>query len=288
MKRTRLLAWILFALVLLAAPGASTWAQGPDQVAIVVQFAADNVATYCVALDAPQITGLQALQRTGLDVAYLGGALGAQVCKIGPVGCDLPGACFCQCKGQECLYWSYWHLVDGAWQYAIVGAASYEVTPGSVEGWSWGIGTPNRAPQPPLISFEEVCAAPTTAPSPTATPAPTHTPSPAPTARPTHTVAATSAVAPTVSVDATATAVQSAVSTPTQAPATASAASPTPTQPAPTQTPSPLPPQATEGSPYGRASVPAPAQPVSLNYLFFGAIALVLLALGAYVLLRRR
>lgn len=288
-RSVRLDAWtLLLSIALLAGAGARGSAQGPNQVAVIVQYEDGSVSTHCVSFDTPQITGLEALEQTGLDVVYEGGALGARVCKIGPVGCDLPGNCFCQCKGTECLYWSYWHLVEGTWQYAIVGAASYEVAPGGVEGWSWGIGTPNRAPQPPLISFEEVCQTssatpPTATPPPTETPTHTRTPRPTETARPKETPTGTA----------------------TRAPEGEGQPSPTPTQPAstptagPTRTPSLVPTQAAEERPTetpplvpttARAThMPAaPPAPDSTNYFFFGAVVLVLLALGAYVLLRRR
>ena len=282
-RSLRLDAWtLLLAVALLAGAGARGSAQGPNQVAVIVQYEDGSVSTHCVSLDTPQITGLEALEQTGLDVVYEGGALGARVCKIGPIGCDLPGNCFCQCKGTECLYWSYWHLVEGTWQYAIVGAASYEVAPGSVEGWSWGIGTPNRAPQPPLISFEEVCQTSSAMP-PTATPRPTETPTHTSTPRPTETATGTA----------------------TRVPEDEGQPSPTPTQPAstptagPTRTPSPVPTQAASERPTATPPlVPtavrathtpaAPPTPDSTSYVFFGAVVLVLLALGAYVLLRRR
>ena len=276
-RSLRLDAWtLLLAVALLAGAGARGSAQGPNQVAVIVQYEDGSVSTHCVSLDTLQITGLEVLEQTGLDVVYEGGTLGARVCKIGPVGCDLPGNCFCQCKGTECLYWSYWHLVKGTWQYAIVGAASYEVAPGSVEGWSWGIGTPNRAPQPPLISFEEVCEKSSAMP-PTATSPPTETPTDTSTPRPTETVTGTA----------------------TRVPEGEGQPSPTPTEPASTRTPSPVPTQAASERPTAtpplvptaaRATrTPAtPPAPDSTSYVFFGAVVLVLLALGAYVLLRRR
>lgn len=295
-------AWILLLAVALLAGGARpTWAQGPNQVAIVVQYAAGDVSTYCVSFDSPTVSGLEALQQAGIKVVYEGSAMGARVCKIGPVGCDLPGNCFCQCKGTECLYWSYWHLVDGTWQYAIVGAASYQVAPGSVEGWSWGIGTPNQAPQPPVIAFAEICAPSTATPVPTEaaeTPTP---PAETPTSPP------TGGEQPS-STPAAATLAPSATPVPTEAPtetATAPAAggqqpSPTPAQPTSTQevstptagateTPAATP---TAGS-TATAATPTPAVPASsapayTNYVFFGAIVVALIALGAYVLLRRR
>jgi len=282
-RSLRLDAWtLLLAVALLAGAGARGSAQGPNQVALIVQYADGSISTHCVSFETAQITGLEALQQTGLDVVYEGGALGARVCKIGPVGCDLPGDCFCLCKGTECLYWSYWHLVEGTWQYAIVGAASYQVQPGGVEGWSWGIGTPNRAPQPPLISFEEVCPT-SSAAAPTATPPPTETPTHTSTPRPIET--------PTGATTRAREGEGQPSPTPTRR-------APTPTA-GPTRTPSPAPTQTAEERPTETATlVPtaarathtpvAPPAPGSTNYIFFGGIVLVLLALGAYVLLRRR
>jgi len=288
-RSLRLDAWtLLLSIALLASAGARGSAQGPNQVAVIVQYEDGSISTHCVSFETARITGLEALQQTGLDVVYEGGALGARVCKIGSVGCDLPGSCFCQCKGTECLYWSYWHLVQGTWQYAIVGAASYEVTPGGVEGWSWGIGTPNRAPQPPLISFEEVCQT-SSAPPPTATPPPTGTPTHASTPRPTETAR------PTETPTGTAAPAPQGEGQPSPTP---SRLPPTPTA-RPTQTPGTAPVQPPTETP-ARATVAvatavrathtptAGPAPGGTDYIFFGGIVLVLFALGAYVRLRRR
>jgi hypothetical protein len=280
-------AWVLMLAVALVAGGAGhAWAQGPDQVAIVVQYGQGDVSTYCVSFDAPTITGLDALRQTGLDVVYEGGALGARVCKIGPVGCDLPGNCFCQCKGTECLYWSYWHLVDGTWQYALVGAASYQVAPGSVEGWSWGIGTPNRAPQPPPVTFAEVCAPAATTPVP-ATPPPAEVPTP--TSQPTS-ERPSSPTPPTTTPAASATTPPTEVPTrtPTRPPAGGQQPSSTPAQPTSTQPGSTPTPGATRTPAATTTAVPASSAPAYTNYILFGVIVLVLVVLGAYVLFRRR
>jgi hypothetical protein len=288
-------AWMLLLAVALLVGGAGrAQAQGPNQVAIVVQYGAGDVSTYCVSFDSPTISGLDALRQAGVKVVYEGGALGARVCKIGPIGCDLPGNCFCQCKGTECLYWSYWHLVDGAWQYAIVGAASYQVTPGSVEGWSWGIGTPSQAPQPPPITFAEVCSPGSATPASSATPVSTATPAETPTLAPTSgeqptLTPATATPAPTTTPSPT----QAATGTATPAAAGGQPSSPTPVEPTVTR-PVPTPTSGATRMPTSNPTgthtpaVPANSAPAYTNYVFFGIIVLVLVALGAYVLLRRR
>jgi hypothetical protein len=152
-----------------------TRAQGPNRVALVVQYGDGTTDTRCVEFAEDELAGLEVLLRADLDVIYSGGGGSSQVCKIGPDGCDSPGNCFCQCSGTDCKYWSYWHLVDGAWQYSQVGGGLYKVGDGAVEGWTWGIGTPADAPQPPPTTFEEICVPPTATPLPTDTPAPTAT-----------------------------------------------------------------------------------------------------------------
>jgi len=163
----------------------------PNRVALVVRFGDGSVHTKCVEFNEAQITGLDALTRSGLSVIYQASGSSATVCKIQNDGCNYPGQpCFCQCAGgASCVYWSYWHL-NGAWQYSQLGASSYMVSNGDVEGWVWGAGSPNSAPQPPLVEFNSICVPQTTAtPTPSPLPptaTPTHTPLPttAPTAAP--------------------------------------------------------------------------------------------------------
>jgi len=160
----------------------------PNRVALVVRFGDGSAQTKCVEFNEAQITGLEALTRSGLSVIYQASGSSATVCKIRNDGCNYPSQpCFCQCSGgANCVYWSYWHLKSGAWQYSQLGASSYMVGNGNVEGWVWGPGSPNSAPQPPMVDFNSVCAPLATAtftPSPlppTATPtrAPTNTPRP--------------------------------------------------------------------------------------------------------------
>jgi hypothetical protein len=254
---------------LLLAGNASAHAQAPNQVALVIQYGDGTVSTHCVAFDEPEIRGLDALLRAGLPVIYEGsGGMGARVCKIGPDGCDNPGTCFCQCKGTRCLYWSYWHLIDGAWQYSIIGASIYKAQPGTVEGWVWDIGTPQDAPQPPVVSFEEVCRAPTATAAPTSTPVPvpTGTPTPVPTSTPASTVTATPRDRDTETPAPTATAEQTAP---------------------PTHTSTPIPPTGTAAQVLPATATPAPGAS-GRGYVAFGGIVIVLGAIGIFVLRRRQ
>jgi len=156
-------------------PGAR--AQQPNRVALVVRFGDGSLATRCVEFGEPEISGYDVLMRSGLNVvaAYYSGE-GTAICAIEGTGCPVEECLTCDYPN----YWSYWHLVGGAWVYSQVSASGYTVHPDDVEGWSWGAGEP-----PPIVPFEQVCASPPTDTPvpPTATaPPPTNTPLPAPTA----------------------------------------------------------------------------------------------------------
>jgi hypothetical protein len=139
-------------------------ADDTGQIGLVVQFGDGTTITRCI--DGDGLTGYDLLQLSGFEVIASFSNAGTAICKIGGDGCPAEN-CFCQHPPN---YWSYWHLLDGNWVYSPMGASSYPVSAGSVEGWRWGQGDP-----PPVISFDSICAPPPTEP-PTATiPPPTPT-----------------------------------------------------------------------------------------------------------------
>lgn len=146
---------LLLALVLLLAQAAA--AQSANRAALIVRFGDGRVETRCVAFDEDRISGHELLERSGLELQVRYEGAGAAVCAIEADGCP-PGDCFCRCSGgEDCVYWSYWHQQDGEWQYAVLGATSYQVMDGQVDGWSWGPGSVTQAISPPPVSFEDVC-----------------------------------------------------------------------------------------------------------------------------------
>ncbi len=155
-------------------------AQTSNQAALVVVHGDGSVLTRCVDFSEPQISGYDLLQRSGLDLKIEVTGMGAAICRIDHEGCSYPQeSCFCQSEGETNTYWVYWHLAGTEWIYSQLGASTSQVSPGSVNGWVWGVARINAAPEPPRIPFEQVCA-PATA-TPTATPSPTESPSPTPT-----------------------------------------------------------------------------------------------------------
>ncbi len=181
---SRLLLLVLLGVVLLSN---SVLAGADHHVGLVVRFGDGSVYTECVSFGEESITGADVLQRSALSVVTQAGPMGVAVCKIGPEGCNYPAEhCFCKCEGgPDCLYWAYYHLKNGMWEYSQIGASSYRVHDGDVEGWAWGSGTMGSSgAKPPLLAFDEICATPTATatntPLPTLTPSPTATPTETP------------------------------------------------------------------------------------------------------------
>jgi len=283
--------WLtLFVALIVSATHREVAAQAPNQVALVVQTEPGVYTTHCIPFSEAEISGLEVLLRSGLNIVYRGGSsMGAAVCKIGDRGCDNPANCFCECRGAACLYWSYWHLMGAEWQYAALGA-SYAVRPGAVVGWVWGIGTPSDAPEPPSIRFADVCQPATSTPPPTPTstatdtPLPTGTPLPTRTPSPTATLAAASptALAPTSPTPTVTLSLQATLSaTPTMVP------SATPTTATRTSTATPAsPPTAATSTTEGEAD--ERSSPDLRSYAIFGGMAVLLVLFGLVVKWRQR
>ena len=183
MKRTAVgllfIAGVLALLVASVDPAAEALAQGGQKVGLVVRFGNGSVFTDCIDYTGPGMTGEDVLDGSGLlivkDSSY---GLGAAICKIRNDGCDYPNpdSCFCECTGDPpCLYWAYYHLdqQEGQWVYSGMGASWHSVQPGDVEGWAWGNGEVGGSDvEPPLATFEELCAPPTATPTRTPRPSP--------------------------------------------------------------------------------------------------------------------
>lgn len=219
---------------LIPAPAAAQEGQ-PPRAGLVVDFGNGTVITRCVDLGpSGQATGEQVLRAAGLTLTAEYSAMGAAICSIEGVGCNYPmQPCWCQCTSSPCVYWIYYHLVNGQWVYSNLGASSYIVRAGDVEGWVWGAGTFNQGALPPVRTFAEICAPPTATPTPTATA--TATPTPLPTDTPTPWPTATDTPPPTATWTPTATAGGAPLATPTAT--AAPSATPTASPRAPTATP---------------------------------------------------
>lgn len=193
MQRLLFLALAMFVLAGAAQARPTPTTPTPNRAGVVVLFGDGHTAQRCVTFTEPTISGYELLRRSGLRMTAdtAGGA--ATVCKIETEGCAFPSeSCFCECKGGAfCRYWAYWHVTANGWVYSNLGASSYQVQPGGVDGWAWGNGSVSTGARPPAVTFAQICPAPTTVPptptrgkaSPTATrgkASPTATPGKAP------------------------------------------------------------------------------------------------------------
>ena len=160
---------VLLALTLAVSGLPTAGAEAPNRAGLVVRFGNGSFVTRCIEFGESEISGYDALTRSGLDVVVaFDSGMGAAVCKVEDDGCPLEDCLTCDAPN----YWSYWHLSNGAWNYSPAGGSSYKVQDGDVEGWSWGTGDP-----PPVVAFDQICAPPATdTPTPTDTPQPTNTP----------------------------------------------------------------------------------------------------------------
>ena len=147
-----------------------TLGQEPNRAGLVIDFGNGRIERRCIEFSEDEISGAELLQRSGIPVVMSGfGGLGSGVCRIDDTGCSDPGDCFCQCRGADCHYWSYWVLQDGEWRYQSVGASQRDVRDGDVDVWVWG---PGRSLPPGIAPTSEVCeiAEPTAAPPATSPP----------------------------------------------------------------------------------------------------------------------
>lgn len=148
-------AWPFLLVLLLVLPARAQ--SGANQAVLVVAYGDGRSETHCVTFAEEQISGYALLQRAGLDLAVDTSSAGTAVCGISGVGCPV-NDCFCQCRGADCQYWSYWQWRAEEWQYATVGAHVLTVQDGAVQGWTWGQGSVTAASPPPVVAFSDVCA----------------------------------------------------------------------------------------------------------------------------------
>ncbi|HUS69928.1 MAG TPA: hypothetical protein VM075_04030 [Anaerolineae bacterium] len=150
-------------LLLRVCPAGEVLAQDTQRAGLVVRFYDGSVFSECIEFSQPDISGCEVLNLSSLSVVYGGyGTYGEAVCTINGVGCPASN-CFCECGGVDCEYWAYYHLGGAKWNYSTAGCSSHFVEAGDVEGWAWGAGTVGATSevQPPVMTFEELCAPPT-------------------------------------------------------------------------------------------------------------------------------
>lgn len=139
--------------------------------ALVIQHSSGSLITRCVAFAEDQISGLQLIERSGVQYeAQSFGSVGTAICQLDREPSSVPSGCF-----GSGPYWQYFHRRGGGWQTSAVGAASAALRDGDMDGWRYASGA-NQAPG--NVAFASVCAAPAPPPAASAThvvPAPIQT-----------------------------------------------------------------------------------------------------------------
>ena len=125
--------------VLSGAPACAA-ATGPHAGLVVVT--SGGTSTFCVALDAAEVSGLHLIElahdQDGLSYSF--GFGGQAVCQLGGVG-PSGGDCFADYPD----FWGYWHGDgSGGWTWASTGAGSARIGDGDLDGWVWGSATRPR------------------------------------------------------------------------------------------------------------------------------------------------
>ncbi len=117
------------------------------QAALVVALPDGSTLLRCVEFSGETTSGFELLETSGLQLeTTFDPTKGNAICGIEGQGCERDN-CFCGMPD----YWSYWHLENDEWAYSSVGADTYQVSAGAMDGWSWG-------DQPPLlVGFDDVC-----------------------------------------------------------------------------------------------------------------------------------
>lgn len=125
-------------------------AQAHNQADVIVQFDAHAHVVRTITFTQP-ISGLAALQWSGLQVVTTTTSFGPAVCSIAGIGCPAEN-CFCDPN----RFWAYSYWDGRAWQSYAVGANSSVISQtGAVEGWRWGeFGAPQVAATQTLAAAE--------------------------------------------------------------------------------------------------------------------------------------
>jgi hypothetical protein len=120
---------------------------------VVVQLDSTRRLVRPITFTAP-ISGLAALQSTGLSVTVAETSFGPAVCAIEGVGCPADN-CFCDAS----RFWSYSTWDGTQWQAYQVGASQSVIsTTGAVEGWRWGEGDNPAVPAPQALAAANALA----------------------------------------------------------------------------------------------------------------------------------
>ena len=133
---------MLILLSLALGNGANAGSAGMQSATVVIQVGEQARTVRTVTFSDP-ISGLRALELSGVEFISVSTSFGPAVCSINRVGCPAED-CFCSATH----YWGYSFWDGAGWQSYPVGAGSSVISQtGAIEGWVWGaFGDPQVSP----------------------------------------------------------------------------------------------------------------------------------------------
>jgi hypothetical protein len=150
----------MLALLLLAVGGQGATpanAAGLHHAGLVVRHGDGRMAYAYVSFPEDEITGIELLKRSGLDVVTISfGGLGQGVCSIDEHGCPSTDCRKRVCQGAKAddPFWQYFRqATPGEWKSVALGASTTKVRDGDLDGWSW-TGTEPMLPALTLADVE--------------------------------------------------------------------------------------------------------------------------------------
>lgn len=125
---------------------------------LVVDFGDGRTAYALVPFSSDEIAGMDLLNQSGLALVSLDfGGIGAGVCMIEDVGCEV-SACrmrMCQTSDPDSPFWRLMQPGDdGAWTFAALGVTGARLHDGDVNGWYWS----GTSPEGAAPSIEDIAA----------------------------------------------------------------------------------------------------------------------------------
>lgn len=146
---------LLLAVTLLLGSILSGAAQERHVAGLVVDYGDGRVSYAAVPFEDDEISGLDLLLESGLDVVSVGfGGLGDAVCQIDDTGCSVDDCRtrMCQTAERESPFWQFSKLEDGEWLFVATGASGAKVRDGDIYAWSWtGV-----EPDLPVLTLQEL------------------------------------------------------------------------------------------------------------------------------------
>ena len=141
---------------------AAAMAQEENRVGLVITHDDGTVVQQCISFSESEITGLQVLERSGLDLNYDAGTPWAHPSAALTAKAVIFRKMIASANAWSHLarFWSYGSPWRSDWIYSSIGAANRNVSDEDVEAWVWSEGTinSNADRRPPAgLTFDQIC-----------------------------------------------------------------------------------------------------------------------------------